>query len=42
MNNKQYKILFFFDYLVKKYANKVNEWLTMLNPSGGSLWLEKL
>lgn len=42
MNNKQYKILFFFDYLVKKHANKINECLTMINPSGGSLWLEKL
>lgn len=42
MNNKQYKILFFFDNLVKKYTNKVNECLTMLNPSGGSLWLKKL
>lgn len=42
MNNKQYKILFFFDYLVKKHANKVNECLNMLNPSGGSLWLGKL
>ena len=42
MNNKDYKIMFFFDYLAKKHPEKIRECLNMHNPSGGSIWIEKL
>lgn len=42
MNNKDYKMIFFFDYLAKKYPEKIRECLNMNDPSGGSLWIEKL
>lgn len=42
MNNKNYKIIFFVDYLCKKYTAKMQECLNMNNPFGGSFWIEKL
>lgn len=42
MNNKDYKMIFFFDYLTKRYPEKIRECLNMDDPSGGSLWIEKL
>lgn len=42
MNNRDYKIIFFFDYLVKMHSEKVQECLQMPNASGGSFWIKKL
>lgn len=42
MNNKNYRIIFFVDYLSKKYTAKMQECLNMNNPFGGSLWIEKM
>lgn len=42
MNNKNYKMIFFFDFLVKMHPDKVQECLNMKNPSGGSFWLKKV
>lgn len=42
MNNKDYKIIFFFDYLTKMHADKIWDCLHMENPSGGSFWIEKV
>lgn len=42
MNNKNYRIIFFVDYLSKKYNAKMQECLNMNNPFGGSLWIEKM
>lgn len=42
MNNKEYRIVFFFDYLSKMHNTKIKECLHVENVSGGSFWLEKI
>lgn len=42
MNNREYKMIFFLDYLSKMHADKVYECLHMDNVSGGSFWIQKV
>lgn len=42
MNNEEYRMIFFFDYLSKIHACKVYECLHMDNVSGGSFWMQKI
>jgi len=42
LNNENYKIIFWYDYLRKMHSQKIEECINMPGAAGGSFWMKKV